>query len=122
MTDYMLAVHHEPGVQDAGAVYSSPADMERAVTAVAAFNEHLQSSGRLAYAGGLTPPEAARTVDATGQHSENPLIAHGTVSDVGPILGGFWIVRAETPDEALDDARTASSACGRPVELRPLEG
>ncbi|MCC5671676.1 hypothetical protein IUU84_06215 [Kocuria rhizophila] len=47
MTDYMLAVHHEPGVQDAGAVYSSPADMERAVTAVAAFNEHLQSSGRL---------------------------------------------------------------------------
>lgn len=31
MTDYMLAVHPEPGVQDAGAVYSSPADMERAV-------------------------------------------------------------------------------------------
>jgi hypothetical protein len=36
-------------------------------------------------------------------------------------LGGFWVIKADDLDEALDWARKATVACLAPVEVRPFE-
>lgn len=114
----MISVFHTPGVQDAGTAYQDDAAQQSAFAAVAEFNAAIQAAGQFVFAGGLMPPEAGHTVDATGT---TPNIQSGPFSVAAASLGGFWIVEALDEKLALDLATRASAACGQKVELRPLQ-
>ncbi|GHD86724.1 MULTISPECIES: hypothetical protein [Kocuria] len=72
MARFMISVFHDPGIQSSGKACQSEDDMQRAFEAVATFNQDLQDAGQLVLAGGLTPPEATHTVDATGAAGDPP--------------------------------------------------
>lgn len=119
MTQYMLSVFHDAGVQDAGDAYQDEESMQAAFAAVAEFNESLESTNQLVFACGLMPPESASVVDGTQTPPKND---SGPLQTSGAALGGFWVIDAASDQEALDIAARGSAACGQRLEVRPLQG
>jgi len=112
MTQYLLSVYSVEG--DAA---PTEEEMSAAFAAVDAFNTEVRAAGAWVFAGGLHPVTAATTVDVTGAE---PVVTDGPFAESKEHLGGFWIVRADDLDAALEWARKASAACGGPVEVRPI--
>ena len=115
--EYLLSVWHD-------AEYSLPADAEpdeetrSMFAAVGAFNDALATAGQLVHAGGLMPGSQATVMRPEGdtvREHRGPYVS-------GAQVGGFWIVRAASDESARALARQAAAACGRPVELRALQG
>jgi hypothetical protein len=113
MVQYLLSVHSTEA--DA---HPSPEVMERMYAQVDTFNEGLKTSGNWVFAGGLHPVTTATVVDATGG---DVVTTDGPFAESKEHLGGFWIVKADDLDEALELARGASQACEAPVEVRPFQ-
>lgn len=127
MSQYMITVWHAPGVHAAGTAYESEEDMQAAFARVDDFNRMLMDSGAFVAAGGLTPPEEARVVDAVaasdaGQAAAQAEVREGTLAQGDMALGGYWIVEAADDAAARDLAAQGSYACGQPVEVRRLQG
>lgn len=122
MAQFMISVFHQPDTHSSGAVYATQEEMNEAVAAVTRFNEDLQATGQLLFAGSLTPPDTSHTVDATGPATTTPQVSPGPLSDSAATLGGFWIIEAANDAAAVERAAQASTACGQRVELRALEG
>jgi hypothetical protein len=68
-----------------------------------AFNEKLQANGHLLMAAGL---EKAKIL----------------VTSQGEYMSGFWIIQADSREQAEQLAAEGSKACNRKVELRPFLG
>lgn len=85
--------------------------------AIDSFNDDLRASDRFIFAWGLTHPSEAKVIDnrqGVGLQTEGPL--HSS----NEFVSGFWIITAESHDQASDLAHKASLACNRKVELRQL--
>lgn len=117
MKQYMLSVHHD-SVADYEGTDLSPADIERMVGNVGAFNNELQDAGAWVFGGGLTLPDTATTVRNRGG---DLLLTDGPYAETKEVLGGFWVIRAADLDEALDWARKGALACEGDVEVRPFQ-
>lgn len=117
MTQYFLTVPHdsadEPTMAD-----MDPADLERTLAAVDAFNADLEKSGALVFAGGLHPPSTATTVDNTG---DSPVHAKEPFVQADSYVGGFWVVEAADEAAALAWADQASAALGGRIEVRAFQ-
>ena len=68
-----------------------------------AFNEMLEKGGHLLMAAGL---EKAKVI----------------VTAEGEYMSGFWIIQANSIEQAQELAAAGSKACNRKVELRPFLG
>ncbi|MDN5767470.1 MAG: YciI family protein [Humibacillus sp.] len=117
MTGYLLAVHGSPSDPT-----PDEAQIQQAYAAVDAFNRRLQASGAWVFAGGLHPVEGAKVVDAGQGAAADATVTDGPFSEAEEVLGGFWVVTADSLDAALDLARQGSQACGQPVEIREFAG
>ena len=113
MKQYLLAVHI-----DEGAPARSEAETERSYKAVDTFNAEVQSAGAWVFAGGLHPPATATVVRAQGGQV---VTTDGPFAETKEQLGGFWVIKAEDLDAALEWAAKGSEACGGPVEVRPFQ-
>ena len=80
------------------------------------FNDSLVKRGALIQAVGIASPDHAVMIDNRFEQTVQEL----TSLNSSPYYSGFWLVKAETHDDALDMANAASLACNRVVELRPL--
>ncbi len=49
------------------------------------------------------------------------LVTDGPFSESKEQLGGFWVLKAQDLDAALELARRAALACQGPVEVRPFQ-
>lgn len=116
MSQYLLAVNHQPGVHASGDAYQDEAAMQAAFEKVGAFNQSLEQSGKLVYACGLEAPETA-TIVHTGEDDRQ-----GPLNEAGWQLGGFWVVEADDDAAALEVAKQATEACGQVIELRKMQG
>ena len=87
--------------------------------AIEVFNHRMIADGNWVFAGGLSDPADATTVDHRG---EQPLLTDGPFVETKEFLSGFWIIEAADFDVALALAVDASKACHRKVELRPVLG
>lgn len=113
MSQYMFSVMHPDGYPT-----EVPDNMDEVFAAVDRFNAKLERLGAWVFGGGLEHPARARVVDATpGQAT----VTDGPFSEAKEVLGGFWVVEAETLDAALELAAEASAACAGPVEVRPFQ-
>ena len=114
MPEYLLAVH---GPEFDLNTPPSPEILE-AFAAVDAFNKDLMESGSWVFGGGLYPPSTATVVTSSGGKA---VTTDGPYLESKEHLGGFWVVKADDLDAALEIARRASEACRQAVEVRPFQ-
>ena len=81
------------------------------------FNDSLRENGQWIFAWGLQPPETATVIDNrndAGISTGKPLF------DAQVNFSGLWIIEVESQEIAEKLANSASKACNRKVELRPM--
>ena len=112
MKQYLLSVH---GTHDD----PLPPDlMQKMFADVDKVNQEMVAEGAWVFGGGLLPPDTATVVRAQGG---KVVTTDGPFAETKEQLGGFWVIRANDLDEALEWARRATVACLAPVEVRPFQ-
>ena len=102
-------------VTDTGTNTAVPGEME----AIDAFNDMLQANGHFIIACGIDDPAKATVIDnraGLGQVTDGPL------HNLAEYMSGFWLIKADSLEQAKELAAQGSLACNRKVEVRPLLG
>jgi len=110
-TEYLLSIMQPDGAPP------EPATLGPIMAAVAALGDDLRAAGAWVFSGGLTPPHAARVARFT---PSDVVLTDGPYAEAKEHLGGFWIIRAEDFDAAMDWATRAAQATTLPIEVREL--
>lgn len=82
-----------------------------------AFNEKLQQNGHWIMAAGIRESSAATLIDNRNHKNE---IQSKSLFDAPEHYSGFWIISADSEEQAKLLASDGSLACNRKVELRPF--
>jgi hypothetical protein len=91
-----------------------PAD---AVEKMMKFNEELAKAGALISLDGLTPPALATQVKFAGGKNT---VTDGPFAETKEVVGGYWIIRANSKEEAVDWARRVPAEDGDTIEVRQI--
>lgn len=110
---YLLLSHIDPTIVGSLPAESQQATMQRFVT----FTQALAESGVLRGAEQLHPADTATTVRVRG---DQLLLTDGPFADVAEFLGGYWIVEADSLDDALRHAQQCPASELGSVEVRAL--
>ena len=87
------------------------------MAAIDAFNEKLEAGGHWIMAAGVYDPSHATTFDNRGGAE----LSHaGAFAQASEHISGFWVINAESREQAEQLAAEGSKACNRKVELRPF--
>ena len=89
------------------------------MAAIDAFNERLKVNSHLILAAGIAEPSRAALFDNRWGAS---IQKTGSLFDGPEHYSGFWIIEADSPEQAQAFAVDGSRACNRRVELRPFLG
>ena len=81
------------------------------------FNDSLRANGQWIFAWGLQPPETATVID---NRNDANISTGKPLFDAQENFSGLWLVEAESAEVAERLAHSASKACNRKVELRPM--
>jgi hypothetical protein len=81
------------------------------------FNDSLRAGGHWIFAWGLQPPETATVID---NRNDANLRTGKPLFESKENFSGLWIIEAESAEVAERLAYSASKACNRKVELRPM--
>lgn len=81
------------------------------------FNDSLRAYGQWIFAWGLQPPETATVID---NRNDANISTGKPLFDAQENFSGLWLVEVESAEEAERLAFSASKACNRKVELRPM--
>lgn len=112
MALYLLAVY---GAQDDAS--PAPEDMEAMFRDVDAFNQDIQQSGHWVFAGGLHPPSTATVVRVRDGET---IVTDGPFAETKEQLGGFYLVKCDNLDEAIQIAAKIPGAAHGTIEVRPV--
>jgi len=96
---------------------SSTLATEGEMEAIDIFNESLQANGHWILAAGICDPSHSVTFD---NRDGAGMVVEGPVSVVHEYVSGFWIIEADSLDQARELAAEGSRSCNRKVELRPF--
>lgn len=94
---------------------SNTADGNEMAT-IDAFNQMLEDNGHWITAGGIHSGQQATLID---NRKDAGLISQGSLYDEPEHYSGFWLIQADTEEQAKQLALAGSKACNRKVELRP---
>jgi hypothetical protein len=89
------------------------------MVAIDAFNDMLQANGHFILAVGIEDPAQSVVID---NRSDAGLISNGPVNNTEEYMAGFWIIKADSVEQAKELASQGSKACNRKVEVRTLHG
>lgn len=92
---------------------AAPDEMEQ----IDAFNEKLRAGGKLVMAAGIREASSATLID---NRNHKNLVQSGSLFTAPEHFSGFWIIDAESEEQAQEFALEGSFACNRKVELRPF--
>ena len=111
MTQYLVAIYHPDD-------YDPSTEGEAMSRDIDALNDEMKAARVRIFAGVLSPAKSARSVRA--QAAGNVLDIDGPYVETKEHIGGFWVLEAADPDEALAWGRKAAVVCRAPVEVRPI--
>jgi hypothetical protein len=112
-TPYILLCYHEEGCwQDAG-----PEAMQETMAEAAAQVKKLYDSGRYVISSPLHPVSTATCVRV---RNGKQIITDGPFAETHEVLGGFYVVTAESQDEAIQMAARQPGARHGGMEVRQL--
>lgn len=81
------------------------------------FNEELAKAGMLLAADGLHPSSKGKRVKFDG---EKRIVTDGPFAETKELIGGFWLWKVNSIDEAVEWLKRATFGGGVEVEIRPL--
>jgi hypothetical protein len=101
-------------------VYRKPVRLDfmpepQAIERMGKYNQELQKAGVLLGLDGLTPPSAGARVTYAG--------GKPTVTDVpsgGDVIGGYWMLRVNSRDEAIQWAKRCPAGPKDVIEIRQV--
>ena len=107
---YLVSIHHpdnyDPAVAEDDAMHR----------AIHVLNEEMIAAGVRIFVGGLHPAGGAKSLRL--QPDGKVLVTDGPYLKSTEHMGGFWVLEAAGPDDALEWGRKAAVACRAPVEVR----
>ncbi len=103
-----------PPGQRAGERFTPPAE---AVARMTKFNERMRKAGALITLDGLQPSALGARVRFAGGKTE---VAEGPFAEAKEVVGGFWMIRAKSKEEAVAWARRCPAADGDVIEVRQV--
>ena len=89
------------------------------MAAIDAFNERLVTEGHWIMACGVEGRSSAIVVD---NRDGLGAVTAGPAHDAAEFMSGFWLITAESREQALELAQEGSRCCNRRVEVRALHG
>ena len=89
-----------------------------AVAAMMKYNEALKEAGVLLSLDGLHPPSDGARV--TFKSSAAPHVTHGPFPGAKEALGGYWMIRVGSQQEAIDWARRCPVSHDAVIEIRQV--
>src|SRR6266704_6050928 len=101
MKQYLLSVYHPEGETLA------PEVQEKAGRDVDSLNQQMKAAGAWVFAGGLHPSSTATVLRV--QNGE-VLTMDGPFAEGKEHIGGFWVIKAQDLDAALEWGRKATQA------------
>jgi hypothetical protein len=110
---YMLLIYDDPAVLGRMSEEESRAFMGEYMS----FTENLRSAGAIVDANRL---ESADTATLVRVRDGERLVTDGPFAETREALGGYYVVEAESLDEALAHAARIPSARTGTVEVRPV--
>ena len=108
------AVYQGKNIHNVGPDFAPPKD---AVEKMTKYNEALAKAGALISLDGLHPPTTAARVSYKGG---KPNVTDGPFVESKEILGGYWLIRAGSRQEAIDWAKKVPAEEGDVVEIRQV--
>jgi hypothetical protein len=100
-----------------GRVGAGFAPSEEAVRKMMQYNEELAKAGALLALDGLAPPANAARVSFSGG---KPAVSDGPFTEAREVLGGYWLIRAGSREEAVAWARRVPAEDGDLIEVRQV--
>jgi hypothetical protein len=91
-------------------------DME-AVKKMGEYNEALQQAGVLLALDGLMPPSAGARVSFAGGKAK---VTDGPFPGTKEAVGGFWMIRVKSRDEAIEWAKRCPAGVNDVIEIRQV--
>jgi hypothetical protein len=88
-----------------------------AVQRMTRFNERLAQAGALIALDGLHPPDRGVRVRFVGSRVE---VMDGPITGSNEVLGGYWMIRAGSLQEAVEWARQCPAEDGDVIEIRQV--
>ncbi len=89
-----------------------------AVEAMMRYNTELKEAGVLIGLDGLHPPSAGARVSFAGGKA---VVTDGPFPEVKEVLGGYWMIRVNSRDEAIAWARRCPASDNEIIEVRQVQ-
>ena len=96
---------------------SSNSATELEMVEIGNLNDSLKENGNWIMACGIDSVSRSLLID---NRNDLSLISSETHSSSSEYVSGFWLIEVANDDQALRIAKSASKACNRRVELRPV--
>jgi hypothetical protein len=115
---YLLSVYEADGKVEGAPM--TPEDMQSFMQGASALEDEMETTGTFVFGGALHMPDAA-TAGAPGSTRSSPM---GHSPRPKKHIGGFYIINAESLDEALTWADKVVEATSHSIEIevRPFRG
>jgi hypothetical protein len=113
MKQYLLSVYHP----EVGSDSPPPENVDEIRRDVNALNDEMRAADAWVFAGGLHPSSTATVVRVEG---DEVLTTDGPFAEGKEHIGGFWVIKTDDLDTALEWGRKATRACQVPIEVRPF--
>lgn len=105
------------GYAEAGPEAVKELDPE-AVAAMMEYNRELEEAGVLLDLNGLHPPSAGARVSFPGGE---PDVTDGPFPGVKEVVGGYWIIEADSKEEAVEWAKRCPASENEVIEIRQIQ-
>lgn len=105
----------------AGYENAAPGTMPEAeaVEAMMRYNDELQKAGILKDLNGLHPPSMGARVSFAGGR---PVVTDGPFAEAKEVLGGYWVIEADSLQEAVEWAKKCPTGPNETIEIRQIMG
>src|ERR1035438_7266523 len=90
----------------------------KAVAAMMQYNEALQKAGVLLTLDGLHPPSMGARVSFSGG---KPTVTDGPFAETKEVLGGYWMIRVKSREEAIEWASLCPAGDNEVIEVRQVQ-
>lgn len=116
MNQYLLSVYEADSKVDG--VPMTPEDMQSFMQRVIALEDEMEATGTFVFGGALHGPDAATVVHRGA--GLDKVVTDGPFAEAKEHIGGFYIINAESLDEALKWADKVVEATSHSIEVRPF--
>ncbi|HEY1915083.1 MAG TPA: YciI family protein [Streptosporangiaceae bacterium] len=111
MTQYLLNMYQPEGP------IPPPEFLAEVMRKLDTINQEIQAADAWVFTGGLYPPATSTVLRDQGGAV---LVTDGPYTEGKEHIGGFWIVKAEDLDAAMEWGRRIVGVTGLPIEVRPF--